>query len=201
MRNIPVVYMDACCFIDLAKHDFKMQTRQDREPHIFYCRKFIEAARKNDATVYTSTISVVECIKLTDDLSSGGPTTEDARVKELFKGMLMSARSGVLPVIPQPRITELARDLRWDHGITCKAMDAIHIATALSMKCSHFLTTDAKLGAENVKKIGALGLAVCTADKLADLLPDEYKQLPLRARHEAEPERKRQIRARAKEEP
>ncbi len=186
MRIIPRVYMDACCFIDLAKQRIDLQTPKERDAHIFYCKKFIEAARNDDASVYTSTVSVVECVKVTDHMTPGGPTIEDERVKALFKGMLMSAKSGILPVMPNPRITEDARNLRWEHGITCGPMDAIHIATALSVKCSHFFTTDGKLGVENINKISSLGLTICTADRLADVLPDEYRQLPLRVVHDAE---------------
>lgn len=177
--SLPAFYMDSCCFIDLAKTAVRVQTSSDREPHIFYCRKFIEAARARHLRVYTSTMTAVECVKLTDDTAPGGPTRDDDTVKELFKKMLMSGRSGVMPVMPNPVITELARDLSWNHGITCKPMDRLHLATALTMKCSHFFTTDDKLGQQNVSKINALGLAICRADAASDLLPGQYKQLPL----------------------
>lgn len=177
--SVPAVYMDSCCFIDMAKTVVKMPTASDREPHIYFCRKFIEAARAKHATVYTSTATVVECVKLTDNTAPGGPAREDATVKGLFRGMLMSGRSGVLPVMPTPVITELARDLRWNHGITCSAMDRLHVATAIAMKCSHYFTTDDKMGEQNILKIRGLGLAVCRANAASDLLPDQYKQLHL----------------------
>lgn len=182
-NSLPTVYMDACCFIDCAKTVMKTPTPKVREPHIYFCRKFLEAARNKHVTVYTSTVSVVECIKLTDDTVKGGPTIEDDNIKALFKRMLMSAKSGVMPVMPNPGITESARDLRWNHGITCSGMDRIHVATALAMNASHFLTTDGRLGHENIQKIGHLGLVVATADTVAHLLPDEYKQLHLEAKH------------------
>lgn len=177
--SLPSFYMDSCCFIDMAKKAIQVPMDADREPHIFFCRKFIEAARAKHLAIYTSTITAVECVKLTDDTKLGGPTREDESIKELFKKMLMSGRSGVMPVMPTPVITELARDLRWNHGITCKPMDRLHLATALAMKCSHFFTTDDKLGQQNVSKIAALGLAICRSNAVVDLLPDQYRQLPL----------------------
>jgi len=191
MSSVPTIYMDACCFIDLAKSLLKVPVQKEREPHLFFCRKFIEASRKGDAVVYTSTITVVECVKA-DDASIGNVSNsavDEERVKALFKGMLMSAKSGVLPVMPTIAIIEAARDLRWNHGITCKPMDALHIATARAMKCGHFITTDKRIGAENITKLAALGLAVCSADSIADLLPSEYRQLAFRAtKDEARPQ-------------
>jgi len=178
-------YMDACCFIDMAKTVVKVPMASGRESHIFFCKKFIEASRARHLTVYTSTITMVECVKLTDDTAPGGPTREDDVVKEIFRKMLMSGRSGVMPVMPSPVITELARDLRWNHGISCKPMDRLHIATALSMKCSHFFTTDEKLKQENISKIKALGLTICRANAGSDLLPDQYRQLSLEGQKRA----------------
>jgi len=50
--NKPGIYMDACCFIDLAKTALSVHTSPKREPHIFYCRKFLDAARAKDVNVY-----------------------------------------------------------------------------------------------------------------------------------------------------
>jgi predicted nucleic acid-binding protein len=180
MTTKPVVYMDSCCFIDLAKTALSVPTVAKREPHIYYCRKFLDAARAGDVTVYTSTLTVVECVQITDSTKPGNPPVEDDSVRVLFKGMLMSAKSGVMPVIPTPLVTEAARDLRWVHDVTCRPIDATHIATALQMKCTHFFTTDAKIGAENIKKVAGLGLVICNADHAVELLPDQYRQYALK---------------------
>jgi hypothetical protein len=93
--------------------------------------------------------------------------------------MLQSDTSGVIPVAATPLIAEGARDLRWKHAITVKPMDAIHVATAIRMKCSHFVTTDGKLGAENIKRVAAMGLTVCRADALSLLIPSKYLQIEI----------------------
>jgi hypothetical protein len=170
------LYFDSCCFIDCARSELKLDDQQAREPHIFFCRKLLEASRAGaHVEVITSTFAVVECVFVRDS-SAGKHAIEDDRVKALFKAMLLSGKSGVIPVMPSPAITELARDLRWVNGISCRAADRVHLATAIAMRCSHFVTTDGKLGAENVEKLQKQGLLVATADSLAHLLPDHYKQ-------------------------
>lgn len=176
----PAVYMDSCCFIDLAQTALSIPTIPNREPHIFYCRKFLDAARADELTVYTSTTTMIECVVMKDSSKPGSPVVEEDGVKLLFKRMLLSTKSGVMPVIPTPLITEAARDLRWDHDVTCRPMDALHIATALRMKCTHFFTTDEGIGRENKQKIALLGLVICTADQAVDLLPNQYRQFVLK---------------------
>ena len=174
-----MVYFDACCFIDLAKTNLTIPTPIEREKHIYFCRKLLEASRAKEVTVYTSTVTMAECVKLQDTSKpEGQQTIEDERVQKLFKGMLQSG-VGVMPVAATPSITEAARNLRWKNKITIKPMDAIHIATAIAMKCTHFVTTDGKLGADNIVRIAALGLTVCRADGLSSLLPSKYSQIEI----------------------
>lgn len=180
MSSEPRVYIDACCFIDMVSHDLSIGARHGRASHVYYCRKFLEAARGSDANVFTSTLTVAECIVIKDesDRDNFKPVMTD-EVKRLFEGILLSTKSGVMPVQPTPRIVKAARDLRWRHGATFKPMDSLHIATAIEMKCSHFLTTDGKLKSENIGIAKTLGLVVCTADSIANLLPSKYRQLSL----------------------
>lgn len=176
----PSVYFDACCFIDMAKMKLSIPTLGEREKHIFFCRKFLEASRAKEGAVYTSTATMAECVKLQDTSQpEGHQTVEDERVQKLFKGMLQSGTSGVMPVAVTPGIAEAARNLRWKSKITIKPMDAIHVATAIAMKCTHFVTTDGKLGADNIVRIAALGLTVCRADGLSSLLPSKYSQIEI----------------------
>lgn len=180
MSSEPRIYFDACCFIDMVSHDLLIGVRQDRAEHVYYCRKFLEASRGNEARVYTSTLTVAECVTVKDESDPNNfvaVMTED--VRRLFEGMLLSSKSGVMPVQPTPRIVKAARDLRWEHGATFGPMDSIHIATAMDMNCSYFLTTDGKLKQKNIEIAKNLGLVISTADSLTSLLPSKYRQLPL----------------------
>ena len=171
------VYFDACCFIDLAKNHLKLQLDPNREPHVFFCRKFLDAARSKECVVLTSSLTITECTHIKDksQLESKQRIKSD-EVKRLFHGMIMSGKSGVIPAQPTPLIVEKARDIVWEHGANLKSLDALHIATALQLKCTHFVTTD-NLGEGNIRIINSLGLSVCPADKIAYLLPDHHKQL------------------------
>ncbi|CAN4267472.1 PIN_MT3492-like domain containing protein [Methylophilaceae bacterium] len=173
------VYFDSCCFIDLAKTSLNLHTESGRTDHIFYCKKLLDAARKKELVVLTSILTLSECTHVKD--KSKFKTEQAIRtdeVKRLFHGMVMSGRSGVLPVQPTPLVVEKARDLVWTHGTSLKAMDAIHVATAIVNKCNYFLTTD-NLGKENIEIINGLGLSVCSAGQISHLLPDHYKQMDL----------------------
>lgn len=176
------IYFDACCFIDMVKHKLDINKLEARERHVYYCRKFLEAFKAQDLDVYTSTLTVAECTHIKDQTNLGDhKTVLNDDVKRLIEAMLLSAKSGVMPVQPTPKIVVGARDLRWLHSATFKPMDALHIATALNMKCTHFVTTDDNLKHGNLEIIRNLGLAVSTADSIAHLLPSSYKQLPLAA--------------------
>lgn len=176
----PNVYMDTCCFIDLAKTALSVYTSPKREPHIFYCRKFLDAARAKDVVIYTSTATVVECVHIRDESKPDKPIVEEEAARALFRGMLMSGKSGVMPVMPSPRITGAARDLQWIHEISCKPMDRLHLATAIEMGCTHFFTSDGRFGVDNVKKLAGLGLTVSMADSVVGLLPNQYRQFELK---------------------
>ena len=177
----PKVYFDACCFIDMAQKAHGLTINPSRDAHIFALKAFLKAARAKDAVVFTSTLTMVECTCVTD-LSQMEPNQKvyNSEVQRLFRGMLQSGTSGVTPVASTPSITEAARDLRWQHDIGVKAMDALHLATARKMGCTHFLTTDGRIGAETREKLAKLGLIVCTADAVASsILPSKYMQIEL----------------------
>jgi len=97
-------------------------------------------------------------------------------VKELFVRFLTSGKHVVL-IQPDVFVAEDARDLRWKHKISLSGADALHVASALSVGCKEFLTTDQKrkgpLG--QADKIAQLGMYVI-APSATGLLPDEYRQ-------------------------
>ena len=172
------LYFDACCFIDLVQSRATYPLENGRDSHVFSCRKILDAARNGDVQVYTSTLTFVECTHVKDlEQQQSQQTVINENVKRLFRGMLLSGRSGVTPVQPTPSICELARDFKWNYGATLKPMDATHVATAHAMRCTHFVTTDQSL--KNESFFTEIGIIVCSGDKVLSLLPDKYKQLVL----------------------
>ncbi|HQS65527.1 MAG TPA: PIN domain-containing protein [Acidovorax defluvii] len=174
------LYFDTCCFLDMLQHTTGITPKSERAAHVFYLRQFLELARAKGAVVYTSMLTVAECQFASDESDKSNVKkilTQD--VKRLIDAMLLSGKSGVLPAQATPNIVRASRDLRWVHGTNFKPLDALHIATALKLGCSHFITTDTKLDAKSKLIVTALGLAFCTADALKDLLPSEYRQLPI----------------------
>ena len=91
--------------------------------------------------------------------------------------VLSSGKSGVSLVQPTMGIMLRARELRWNSGITLGGMDAIHVASAIQMKCEEILTTDKKMFA-NAAKLKDFGLRVCQASDTARL-PASYTQYEL----------------------
>jgi hypothetical protein len=122
--------------------------------------------------------TVAECMHAGE---IGGKPHEET--KELFVEFLTSGRVIEL-VEPDVFVAEAARDLRWNHGINLKGADAIHFATAISMSCSEFLTTDKLLKKSGSKfptavpQFAALGLMVRRPSETM-LLPDNYRQYEL----------------------
>lgn len=174
------LYFDTCCFLDMLQHTTGISPKPERAAHVFYLRQFLELARAKGAFVYTSALTVAECQFVLDESDKSNVKkilTDD--VKRLIDGMLLSGKSGVLPAQATPNIVKASRDLRWVHGTNFKPLDALHISTALRLGCSHFITTDAKLDANSKLIVNSLGLAFCVADSIKDLLPSDYRQLPI----------------------
>lgn len=174
------LYFDTCCFVDMLQHKTGISAKPERAAHVFYLRKFLELARANGALVYTSLLTVAECQFVLDEKNKSNlKKVFTDEVKRLIDGMLLSGKSGVLSAQATPHIVRASRDLRWVHSANFEPMDALHIATAINLGCSHFITTDAKLVAESKLSLGSLGLAFCAADSIRNLLPSDYRQLPI----------------------
>jgi predicted nucleic acid-binding protein len=159
--------MDSCCFIELALQSIgKHET--NRENDLWFLKELLNAAYDEKIEVLTSTLTIAECAHAKGDVS------ED--VKTLFKKFLTSGRY-VFLVQDSVLVAEKARNLRWVHSLAFSGVDAIHIASALEMKCDEFITWDNKPH-DNAKELSNLALTVCLpAD--THCLPDEYLQQPL----------------------
>jgi predicted nucleic acid-binding protein len=172
------VYFDSCCFIDLATSASGHPLVDGMDDHVFWCRKLLDASRDGEIQVYASSLSIAECVGVRNKKRELVFVPE---VQRLFKGMLLSGVSGVLPVQPSPLILELARDLTWSHGLSLSGADATHVATALFVECEYFVTTDRRtIGKHsNLAKFKKLGLSIVRGNEIKDILPDDYKQQPL----------------------
>lgn len=166
------VYLDACCFIELGKGKFG-KGLLDGGKHLWYLEALLRASKAGKVQVFTSLISVSECISVGDD-----PVSAD--VQQLFAGLLTSGKGGVRLVQPDLWVVERARDLRWKHGINLRSPDNVHVASAIEAGCAEMLTLDglngkAKsiLGAAQI--LHPLGLRVLVPSATL-LIPDEFKQ-------------------------
>jgi len=166
----PRQYMDACSFIDMAKHQFGKQATAT-EDDLWHLRKLMEAARNGELEIYTSTLTVAECTHICGPDDPRVEVPED--VKVLFKKMLTSGQV-VRLVQDTLLVTERARDLFWDHKIYFRGADAIHVASALEAKCTELVTTDAPM-LKWKDAMAARGLRIIPARE-TELLPAHYRQ-------------------------
>jgi predicted nucleic acid-binding protein len=160
------LYMESCCFIDLAKYQLGLkQTIDDlakKESHIQGCIKILDAASKGQLRVETANITISECQHL-----KGVVTPE---IKRLFRSILSSGK--IVHIITDSIfISERAQELRWTYDINLSGADAHHVASALEANCEEFITFDRKIRS-NAAKIATLGLRVATGDQ-TQLLPPE----------------------------
>ena len=82
-----------------------------------------------------------------------------------------------MAVEPTISIIECARSLTWDHDITTKPFDSLHIATALEFHCSEFITTDTNsIKTDDKHRCNGLGLSIINATETKKL-PEVYRQI------------------------
>jgi predicted nucleic acid-binding protein len=164
--DIPSIYIDSVCFIDAAIHSANGKLIDGRLSDVDYLKLILSAAKTGDIKAYSSIITIAECTHAHGKL--------DDEVKRLFKSILTSGEIIIL-IQPDILIAERARDLKWEDGIdSIRGADAIHVASALHLECSEFLTLDGAVmrKAVDIKK---LGLRVIKPSE-TQVLPEEYKQ-------------------------
>lgn len=165
MITNPRIYSDANPIIELAKLAKKTHN-PSREPDLLVLQKLLKAANDEEISLFTSSISVAECVAAGDDYG------ED--VKEFLLGVLTSGRMFKL-VQDTIFIAEQARDLRWTHHARLSGMDAIHVASAIEAKCEEFLTWDAGI-VNNAPFLASQGIRVISPSQ-TQFLPPLYTQL------------------------
>lgn len=149
MSSTPRIYSDANPIIELAKKGVGIHDPA-RSHDLWYLEQMLKAANNDELDMFTSSISIAECVAADKDWSQP--------VQEFFIGVLTS---GSMFKIVQDSIfiAEQARQLRWKHNIVLKGMDAIHVASAIEAQCSEFLTWDIGIGNNrNATKTAALAI-------------------------------------------
>lgn len=167
--NRPRAYMCACCFIDLVKHSVGKPLEAGRANDIWYIEQLIQAHFETEIEVFTSTLTIAECTHVGDE----NITPE---VRSLFVRFLTSGQYLTL-IEPDAFVAEDARDLRWKHHISLSGADGLHIASALSVECKEFLTSDTRRKGpiHQASKIAPLGMAVIRPFQTG-FLSDERRQ-------------------------
>ncbi len=175
------VYMDSCCFIDMAK--MAKITHLNKNTHdptgrtedVWYLRRLCDAARAGDIEIISSTLAIAEC------LHDGNRDKIDDTAKDLFEKYLTSG-SVVLPIEAGYDVCVQARDLFWRHGILLSGADQVHLASAIETNCRELITTDEKIQTRQkfhdaiapIEKI--LGITVIRASATT-ILPGKYRQV------------------------
>ena len=163
----PKVYMDSCCFIELALQAVG-RNDADRENDLWFLKELLNAASDEEIEVLTSTLTIAECSHAKGDISDD--------VKSLFKRFLTSGRY-VFLVQDSVLVAEKARNLRWVHSLVFGGADSVHIASAMELKCDEFLTWDNKPLA-SATALNDLALPV-RFPRDTQCLPDRYRQQQL----------------------
>jgi predicted nucleic acid-binding protein len=164
--------MCACCFIDLVKQSVSSQIEAGRANEVWFIDQLLRANLDGEIEVYTSTLTVAECTHV-------GEENITEQVRTLFVRFLTSGQYVTL-IEPDVFVAEAARDLRWKHGIALSGIDALHVASALSMECQEFHTTDSKRKGPigQASKIAALGMMALKPSDTG-FLSDERRQVSM----------------------
>ncbi len=169
--NKPRVYIDSCCYIDVAKGRHEVALEANREMQLPFLEGLILAAYDGVIEIWSSTLTISECLNIDPQ-----KTTVPEEVQATFMSLLASG-SPIRMQAVDFFIAERSRDLRWVHGIHCgHGADSIHVATALELRCEELITTNTGKGPLQGKapqQLAAQGLRVIQPHQTA-LLPPHY---------------------------
>jgi len=166
------IYFDNTMFVDVVKVDLGKKIDSSRSLDVWTAKRLMEAHRDKEVKVYTSTLTIAEC-------THGGDGDISERAQFLISKLLTSGDYVHLVQMTPFTATE-ARDLRWRHGINLKGADGIHAASALSMGCDEFVTTDGRFDRLHIHRAAfeALGIRIVRAQD-TNCLPAKYRQMGL----------------------
>lgn len=173
MTSKPTIYMDSCCFIDAVKQAVgNLPTERDSD--VWHIKKLMEAHRAGDVQVFTSIVSLAECLATEQ---AQNPIPEDVKVH--FRNMLLNGQFLTL-ALTTPQTGTIARDFRWNHGLVLGSPDALHLAAAVEVGASEFITTDERIQkakfAPAVNHFASSGNMMIIKASDTQHLPGDYRQ-------------------------
>lgn len=122
----PRVYVDAAIFVSVLKNESTAPI----------CLAVLEAAERGEIQLIASRLLPVEIGAYKGDLVAVGKPAADDLVGRFLESV--SVEWVELDVI----VGREARRISWDHNL--RSADAIHLATAIYRKATHFMTLDEK---------------------------------------------------------
>ncbi|MGA2679291.1 MAG: type II toxin-antitoxin system VapC family toxin [Sedimentisphaerales bacterium] len=150
-----IVYWDANCFLGFLKKE---------DDKIRQCLGVTELAQKGKLIIVTSAITLIEVVKLDNQLRL------DEKSENTIRAFFNNPYIDIHNVDREVGI--IARDLIWKHAISQR--DAIHIATALRLKLKKMHTFDIELYKLS-NKHGDPKLKICQPDLAHQMELAEYK--------------------------
>lgn len=169
MVNSPKLYVDSPCFIDAVKKDVGLLP-DGGEDNVWFLKQLMRAHENGEVILYTFMVTLSECVAV-----ERGQADVRVEAQERFRTILTNGQFVRLHT-PTPRTGELVQNLRWQHKVVLKGLDAVHVATALEIGCSEFLTLDERLNAEKVRAaLANLNLRLIPPKETGNL-PAEYAQ-------------------------
>jgi predicted nucleic acid-binding protein len=144
----------------------------ERNEDVWFIKKLLQAHRAGEVEVYTSILSLAECVAVEQ-----GQSDVPMEVQEHFRNLLTNGQYVTLAQTT-PRTARIAQDLRWIDKLVIGGPDAIHIASALEVGAAEMLTTDDRL---KKPKVAAAVNQLATRLRImraADTgcLPGDYRQ-------------------------
>lgn len=173
MASKPSVYLDSCCLIDAVKSELGNTLTPDRDADAWFVRQMLRAHRAGDMRVYTSTLSIAECVA-----TEPGQAVVPTDAQERFRRLLTSGQYLIL-VQQTPRTWQMAQEIRWTHNLVLGGADAIHVAAFLEKGAEEFITLDERLKKPKMRAVAdALGTVGRRFARASDTqaLPTDYRQ-------------------------
>ena len=119
--NPKIICWETNCFLALF----------NKEPgRVEICNAIIEAAKRGEIKLYTSFLTICECAKIKDEYASEAEIIITGFFKHKY----------IIPVAIDDKVSRITRSLVREHHIDVK--DAIHLATAISIKADVLQTWD-----------------------------------------------------------